>query len=732
MINILIGWLKAFSSSRGRLYIFFGAVSVIVLGITLLLALKLSPWLYAMNVHVRLHMQLPAETKINVCWDKTRIQCLPLVPYLSTEKRVAEVGEIADLWLSELPPRPAYAVSLIFKSRGVKGTFQDLELDSWPNMLWGSIPGAGVQNIKIGVDQFKTTDVAYTMRDGLYYFEGSPGSHLMATPEIKPGPSDINNGTTTLAIWGLLFSIYLLFALPLFMLPFAMQNLGNATKNIRMPHYPWWVYGFCGLAIVVMLLLVINSPISFDAYDPMFYLQLATRKDWFNPARPQGYQLFLALIFRLSHYNLSEVGLAQALLLAVSATTCIWALRKWLHPLIAVVVIFLILLSPAQIHWALSIMRESLFVSLVLLGVTAAIAHFTTSNKLVANIWLAFFTLICGLALFVRENGILMPVVLLPALFLEGLKRLKSPGAIWKRIQAVFFLFIRYAIPVFATCIVYIALSMNNYLTYRYFQFTLHVTSHHFLWRELGTASFDARSLLQPDASMSKEAKTFLGQTLFRSFILAREETPGLDPIFMSLFPTVNQARAQRGESVNWFHSASILDEIGRSANTLMPWQANLVGVLRQYREFLVSNPSDAGGYLPRLDDSAGLEQKQQLLSHLEKTVHYQGKPIEPDSFIDIYYDVTEEYGWYRPLFILALLFSLYLLRYDDPVFLAPMAFFIANALLMIMLRTEQARYIECMDALLILQVALGLSCFIYRRFSVASQKELEKPPIKN
>jgi hypothetical protein len=682
-----------------------------------------------MNVRVKLHVQAPAETKISVCWDKTQTQCLPLIPYLSTEKRIPKVGEIADVWLSELPPRPEYSLSLNFKSKVVDGIFQGVELTSWPGMLWGYIPDAGIQDMKLGVDQFEIKNIIHTTQDDYYHFTGDLGSRFIATQEIKPGPSSSSgNQTAVFILWGLLFSIYLLFAIPLYLVPFAVQNSGESIQNAHLPRYPWWVYVFCGLAIIVMLLLVINSPISFDAYDPKFYLQLATSSYWFNPSRPQGYQLFLALIFRLSGDNLRGIALAQAILLVASATTCIWALRKWLHPLIAVVVIFLMLLSPAQTQWALSIMRESLFVSLVLLGVTAAIAHFTTSDKLAANIWLAIFSLICALALFIRENGILMPVVLLPVLLIEGLKRLKSPGAIWKRLQSVFLLFIRYTIPVVCTGIVYFGLSSYNYLNYGYFQFTMHVTSHHFLWQELGTSSFDARSLLQPGALMSKEAKSFLGQPLFRSFILARAESPGLDAIFTSLFPTINQAMVDRGQPLNWLRSASILDEIGRTANTLRPWQADLAGGLRQYRDFLVSNPLDNGGYSPKLDDPVGFEQKQQVLGQLKKKVRYDATLIEPGSLISIYYDVAKGYGWYHLLFILALLSSLYLLRYDAPVFLAPMAFFIANALLMIMLRTEQARYIECMDVLLILQVALGLSRWIYRSFSASPEKSVSSP----
>jgi len=705
-------------NSRKQFYIFV-VVSLMTACIALLLSLRLLPWLYATNVHVRLHIQAPAETKVNICWDKAQIECLPLVPYLSLEKRIANVGEIADVWLSELPPRPEYAVSLIFISEGAKGIFQDLELDSSPSILWGKIPGAGVENTRLGADQFEKKDVAFIIRDGLYYFEGSLSGHLNATQEIKPGPSNINGGTMALVIWSLLFSIYLLFAIPLYQLPSAVQNLGVAIRTDSPQRYTWCAYMLCGLAIFLMFLLAINSPVMLEASDQLVYLHVALRQTWlYYPARPPGYYMFVALALWLSNYHLDGIVLLQVTLLALSVTICVWTLRKWLHPFIAIFVVFGVLFSPAQIHWSLSIMRESLFASLVLLGVTAVVAHFTATNKVAAGVWLTIFSVVCGLALLVRENGILLPVILLPVLIPEAVMLVKSPGDIWKRMQSVFQLFIRYMGPILCTGIVYIGLSTYNYVNYGYFQFTIHVTSHNFLWQEIATASFDSRSLLESDRLMSKEVQTYLGRQLYESFILARYETPGADPIYVSLFPTINQITSDSGRLVNWFQAADVINEIGRSADALIPWEAKFIGGLRQYREFVVSNPRNTGGYPLLLVDPTGLAHKQKLLSQMERSIEYNGKPVKQDSVIGQYYLAADYYEWYRPLFFLALLISIYLLRYDDPVFLAPMIFFIANALLMIVLRTEQARYIESMDVLLILQVGLGLSRWIYKHSS--------------
>ena len=701
-----------------KLYIFI-AFSAGFAVIALFLAFQLAPWLYAINTRVRLYLDAPADTLISICWDEAKNECLPLVPYSEAGQSIVESGGIASIWLSELPPRPIYHISINFKSVIRGAAIHEMELDSSNVILWGAIPGAGVQNIKIGMDQFETQGITHTLRDDLYYMDGDPGSQLLIPRGIEAGLLGAGIKRTTMMVWSLLFSIYLLFAIPIYLMPFAVQNLGTAIKNARLPHYPWWVYLCCFAAIVLMPLLVANSAVLMHEGDPLVYLLWATRGEWLTAARPPGYQLFVALALWLSDYHLGGVVLLQAIFLSLSAAICTWMLRRWLHPLVAVLFMFFVLFSPAQVHWARWILRDSLFAGLALLAIAAIVAHFTAGNKRTSIIWLVVFSIICGLAFLIRENGILLPVVLAPVLLAEAVKRLKSPGMIWRRMQAVFLLLTHYVPSVLIVGIVYIGLSFYNYMHYEYFQATLHVTSHHFLWKEIGTATFDSRSLLEPGHSMDEIAKTYLGQPLYRSFIVTREKTPGYDPIYASLFPTINQTMAENGQVVNWFHSASILDEIGRSSKALMPWEADLAGALRQYRELLVQNPPDIGGYPMRSDDTAGLAFKQQLLDQLLKKVVYTGKAPGPDSMIGKYYHVTERYIWYRSLFWIALFFCLYILRYEDPIFLAPMAFYVANDILLVIMRTVNTRYYMSLDVLLVLQVALGLSCLIHRYFNL-------------
>ena len=706
-----------------RLYV-FSIISLGFLGVTFVLAVKLSPWLYAMNVPVKLYMLAPAQKSIHVCWDQARRECLPLVPYVTEKHRIAARNEIADAWLSELPPRPSYTISLVFQSPIERGTFRYLEMDSSKTYLWGFIPGAGIRNMKITVEQFTGKHIAYQTQGDAYSVDVS--GYVTANKVIKPGPAAVSKWMAALTIWGLLFSAYLLFAIPLYLFPFSVQNLASMTKNDRFAHYSWWSYLLCGIAILLMLIVTLNVPIMFSLSDQIPYLNEAVKQAWFiNAARPPGYTLFVSLMLWLFDYHINGIVLWQVIFFAVSTTICIWALRKWLHPLVAVLVMVGILFSPTQLQWMLSILRESIFVSLILLGVAAVICHFTTPNPVAARIWLAIFAIICGLGLLVRENGISLPVMLLPTLLPEALRRWKSSETAWKGAKSVFLLFIRYAAPVACVCIVYFGLSTYNYFNYGYFQFTRHATSHHFLWSQITTANFDSRSLLKPDRAMKEDTKKYLRPALYNAFIAERVETPGHDPIYTTLFPSIWKIMPQKSQSEfqTRLHAASIVDDIGRSASTLLPWQANLIGAIRQYREFILSNPYDLGGHILILDDAAGLSYKQGLLQGPSRKLKYDGVPLSSDSILNKFYDSVADYRWYHPLFFIALLFSLYLLRYDTPVLLAPIALFMTNAILMIAVRMEYFRFIQCMDVLLVLQVGLGLSSWIYRHFSPALKR---------
>ena len=77
-----------------------------------------------------------------------------------------------------------------------------------------------------------------------------------------------------------------------------------------------------------MLLLVVDSGVILNEYDPLNYLYLATSGGLFSDTRLPGYPLFLSLGLWMFHNNLNGVIFLQASILAASVIVCIGALRK--------------------------------------------------------------------------------------------------------------------------------------------------------------------------------------------------------------------------------------------------------------------------------------------------------------------------------------------------------------------------------------------------------------------
>lgn len=679
--------------------------------ITLLLAVKLSPWFYAINSRVRLYLEAPAETKLFICWDKSQSQCLPLIPYSRLSNRIAEPGEIADVWLSELPPRPVYSISLIFKSSFKDVTFHELELDSSDVLLYGKVQGAGVRNIHLNIEQFTLNGIS-SVTNRLQNLDSATRTQLTLNRDIIPGPPGVSKHWRIVTVWVILYSIYLLIGLPIYLLPQAINNLGNANQAPHVSKYSWWMYPLCAIAILVMLLLVVNSGVLFNEFDSLNYLSLSLSGKGFSDTRLPGYPLFIRLALRTFSYDLDGVILLQASLLALSTLTCVWVLRKWIPRWIAILFVLLCIFSPAQIHWARWLLRESLFTSILLLGVTATIAHFVNQSKL----WLYIFTATCGFAFLVRENGILLPVALFSVLLPKSVECLRSSGTIGDRLKCFFSLVTRYLSPVITLAIIYLAFCTYNYIHYGYFQIGIHQTSHSYLARTIYPGNSDARSLLEPTSSVSEDAIPYHGWHLYSSFIIARDQIPRLDPVYMALYPSVSRQISDHGYAVNTFYLSSILNEMGKGIYSMVPKRANLSGLIRQYTEIISMNTNSI--YPLNVETPHTKVSRQELLDRLPVKVNYDEKTIDANGILASYYSVTQFYQWYSFLFLLALLFSLYILKYEDPVFLAPMTIFIANCVLLIVTRLVDARYLVSLDVLLILQLILGLSLWMNKNYS--------------
>jgi hypothetical protein len=700
-------------------------VGVVIAALSFVLAVKLTPWFYAINVRVRLYMDAPASTSVVICWDQKKTQCLPLVPYSSINQRIAQANEIADVWLSELPPRPTYSISLQFKSDVAHANFHRLELNSSNIFLqgYGKENGAGVNNLELDLNKFESVGVSVAT-GASSTFDAKANSFLVYKKDVQSGPSSSHNLSTTLLIWVLLLSLYLLIVLPISLLPDAIQNLDSINRPISLQPYSWPIYAGCVALAVVMVLMVLESGVLVYLYDPLSYILLATRDGWFNVSRLPGYPFFLGFALFITGYSLDRVILVQAVILAFSVVFCLWTLRKWISPYLALPFVFFSLFSPAQIFFARYIVRECLFASLVLLGVTAVIKHFT-SPRPNSTRWLIFFTILCAAAFLVRENGIILPFALLPVLILETLKRWFSSGTVGMRISSVLSFLPQYALPFVGVAVVYGGFATHNYLTYGYFQIEEQQTSHGFLSRAMSPSNFDARGLLKPASSVDSEAKEYLGWQFYSSYILSRDLRPGDDQTYAAFYPALIQLMSQRHvppSKFTPFDQASLLNEIGKNVDAFVSKRAVLCGILRQYIRVLYpvghQFPLDAFSDLPGMD-----ELRKQLPAKI--TMRVQEKPTEIHTVLAMYYRFTQRYPWYELLFVLALISSIYILKCEHALFLAPITVYLANCALVLYSRMVDARVFMNIDALLVLQIVLGFSLWWYRNSNAKARIKL-------
>ena len=690
------------------------AVVVLVALLTFVLAYKLAPWLHAINTEVRLYVDAPAKTKINICWDKTQIECLPLVPYSTTNQRIAQSDEIADLWMTELPPRPTYAIEVTFNSDIKNAKFTRLELASAQDFLFGDVHGAGVGKVQFNLDSFKLSNISSaSSASDVNLIEINKGGQLKLDNDVYDGDSaQAINWSSIILVWSLLLSVFFVFAVPIYLLPHVVQNAGSATVTADRKNLSWWMFIIYGFLMSMMVLLVEASGVLLIASDPFGYLYLALGGGWFNDVRLPGYPVFLGLAFSIFNNSLNGVILLQAICLATSVVVCACALRRWIPPLASIIFVTLCLFSPAQIYWSRWILRESLFASIVLLGITVAICHFT-SKKPFSDIWLIVFSVICGVAFLVRENGLLLPVALLPGLIPEMIKRIRDANNIRDRLVSIFSLSIRYGSSLVFLGIVYFTFSAINYTRYGYFQAGRHQTSHSNLVRAIYPGNSDARSLLRPGPSVRAEIPKYDGWRFYSSYIVTRQQSGG-DPIYLSLFPSVFQAMGNRRSNI--LEAASILNNMGKEMDKLVPWKADAAGVLRQYLDILSIDAIRSYG--SKISGQASLYDLQQYLTASglhTAVVRLDEKNIESNGLITEYYSLTQGYSWYPFLLFFAFFSSIYILKWEDPVFLAPIAFVLANCIFLLITRLVSSRYIENLDILLILQSVLCL-CLCFRR----------------
>lgn len=681
-----------------KLYVLAGVVIAIVM---LPVAISLNPWFYAANTSVELNLDAPANTQMEICWDETEQECLPLVPYPNPDE------ENASLWLAELPPRPAYQLALIFRSPVSQVALRGLTLQRQPFAV--ALTGAA----HIGAAYKAEAERFIPQNVEAQYLDGAAEGRLRLPEVITPGPAGRRPWATVTSVWLLLVGAWLIIGgvgLPL------LRQDADA-RRVPLPLFSnntnilWLAFG---VATTIHLLLVVNSAVIFYDYDEVGYMNdartLVEDGMYVSAHRLPGYLLLLAMFFKLFGYHLSTVALLQAAMFDGAVLALAWSLRRWLQPVVGAIGILVAILSPLQVQFSMRIMSESAFATFAMFSLAALFAHIG-SQGLRSKVWLMLYAILATFAFLIRQNGIVLFAALIPVCLPNVLELFWRPTTLLSKIRSI----VRYSIPYFLAVMVLagviIGWSARNYLNYGYFQLSM-LPGHVPLQRLLFAGILEARGLLDIDCPPNQSCSIVFGHPLYDDFIITRYQHAGWDLTFPMRSTILQILSESSSQPVNDFQISHALKEIGDHAADLSPWPARAIGLLRVgWAAFGRRNMQ--GGFRIYPIDQATLEQRREILrSRVSSKLIYdeRGESL----LVSLYSSIAQGYRWHFPLWMLALLSGLTMLWRRQPILTCPLLVFMANGILYIyLLRAAEFRYIQILDTFLVFQCALGLSLLL-------------------
>ena len=708
-----------------RLFKWYVLASVVIAIVMLPLAISLAPWLYAATTSVQLNLNAPAGTQIDVCWDEAEQECLPLVPY-------AKPGEgTPTLWLTQVPPQPAYHLAFIFRSPVNGGLLHGLTLQSrsWSTYVLGSTPiGAAYERVSDSTAEwFIPEQVESQYMGGAFSLTGAAGARLRLPQVISAGPVGRPSWANTASVWLLLVGIWLMvggLGLPL---------LRQDTDARRAPtmlfankgSLLWLAFG---VATLIHVLLVVTAPAQFGPHDPLNYL--TTAQDivesgiYENSIRLPGYPLLLAMIFRIFGYHLSTVALLQAVMFDGAVMVLALSLRRWLHPLLAVLAIPIAILSPAQVEQSRWMMSDSAFATFAVLSFAALFGHIGSQGRR-SNVWLMLYAVLATAAFMFRPNGVVLFAALIPVCVPTVWRSLWRPANVWSRARSI----IRYCIPYFLAVLVLagaiLGWSARNYRRYGHFQLSV-MESHVALQSVLFPGLLDMRSLLNTNCPPNQAYCALLGPHLYDDFVTIGYEHPELDTTWL-IPPTMVKVLAESGwPAVDQFQLGELLKEIGYRAQSMTQWQASLMGALRTTWGMFNWHSNRNEFALSPLD-RATLEQRRELLrTSVSSKMIYDDR--SESWFTSRYTLFAQNYSWYLPLWIIALMSGLTILWRRQLALAFPLLVYVVNIVLVniVMFRFVYGRYPLSLDTLLVFQCALGLSVLFHPKLAKKGSPNLE------
>lgn len=678
------------------------------------LALLLAPWFDAAPTPIEVKLDAPAKAKIDACWDAALRECVPLVAAAGTKK--------AHDWIGELPPRPVYHLSLVFRSQVEDARLQRITL---LNMRYANqaIYQRSADNTDVW---FSLQDGTMQRRDDAFSLNIQPGGRLILAEPISNNV--VSFAQRTMLIWLMLAGFVVCgvalvapwFGACSFARPFLAAS-GHSGVGL-----------LCLAAVVataIQLVFVAHAQVQYGTGDSTIYLLKAVKllehrtfdSDGyeFELNRLPGYPLILAFAIALVGYNLSHVVLVQSVLCGASILAFALAVRRWIHPVLGAVGIVIATLSPPQVWASRNILSDGPFAWCTLLALAAFFTH-AGARGASRWIWLGAFVSLATYASFIRPNAVIVFAALLPVYLPQAMQIVRQHAHLRARLRAL----VRFTLPYAAAMLIFVVAyggwALRNYVSRGYFG-TTDMGQLSIVQGALSAGWFEARSLLDQDEYRAYVKDHYRHEYFYMVWIL---RTHLFDAIEQDLQVTPSQQIALLNEHMH---------EIAAGSAARAPWQMRLVGPLRSVLWAIAwpqgtSYTRDAF----RLDyalpsNYTDIDAIRTEMAPLSSRLVYETQ--QQNSIFALFAGYTRAYtGWYLALSVVALISGVYVAWRGYSFLSAPLIVFLANLAVVGVLGNILARYVQVLDVLLVFQSVIAGSLLL----SVSSRQEMLRSAIQN
>ena len=706
-----------------RLYlIIIGILAILMIPI----AISVAPWYYTATTPVQVKLEAPIDTQIELCWDQERQSCLPLVPYANSGEKKA------SLWLIELPPKPYYKLSIVFR-----GSVKDLALRGITLLNTQKIGSPLYQRtVDSFTDWFVPEGITVSRTNHAFHLTTETGGQLYLSEIIKLRRQP---WLTSVVLWLLLvgaITIIGALGLPLLRINGIATNLAP-VKFLGNRKLIWIAFG---ISITLQILLIVNSPILFDPDDSLNYgikaVSIAELGIYDTGGykhelhRLPGYPLLLAGLLKLSGYHLTTIAMLQGAMFGIAVLLLAISLRRWLHPHIEVIAIVIAILSPIQIWASRYILSESAFITFATLSLAAFFKHVTEKKNQSKMLWLIVYGGLATFTIFIRPNGIVLFTPLILLYLHKTIGALLEKGLIIDRIKSIALIALPYLLTILIFVGAIIGWSFRNYLSREYFGYS-DVTGVYSLESFMACGFFDPTSLLkigypeefQKSIINHRHNSSFKSNLHFyQDYMTGRYVNQYYYHAWHlreSMFNTLySNGLGHTNKTISLLNNT--LKRILSKSNTLLPWQAYLTSFLR-VGWWAVALPDETTFYNIPIKNNyqtsffdrvtvQDLIQKSIATLHEKLIYDMRNACLLTTSFSKIggwYYE-----GYFFLLFI-ALVSSLYLLWFRQPILSTPFLIFSSNLILIVFLHGIRSRYIQILDIFLVFQSAIGISLFL-------------------